>query len=59
MNSLHRVFFYRKKANVNKVKMDSADKNRSPSAKNQSSVIRLSESANKKITQSPFDWQMR
>ena len=27
--------------------MDSVDKNRSPSAKNQSSVIRLSESANK------------
>ena len=58
MNSLHRAFFT-PKISVNKVKMDSVDKNRSPSAKNQSSVIRLSESANKKITQSPFDWQMR
>ena len=46
MNSLHRVFFY-PKINVNKVKMDSVDKNRSPSEKNQSSEIRLSESANK------------
>ena len=46
MNSLHRAFFT-PKTNVNKVKMDSVDKNRSPSAKNQSSEIRLSESANK------------
>ncbi len=59
MNLLHRVFFFIPKTNVNRVKMDSVDKNRSPSAKNQSSVIRLSESANKKITQPPFDWQMR
>ena len=51
--------FFTPKISVNRVKMDSVDKNRSPSAKNQSSVIRLSESANKKITQSPFDWQMR
>ena len=51
--------FFTPKISVNRVKMDSVDKNRSPSAKNQSSEIRLSESANKKITQSPFDWQMR
>ena len=35
------------------------DKNRSPSAKNQISEIRLSESANKKIPQSLLHWQMR
>ena len=39
MNSLHRAFFT-PKISVNKVKMDSVNKNRSPSAKNQSSVIR-------------------
>ena len=39
--------FFTPKINVNKVKMDSVDKNRSPSEKNQSSEIRLSESANK------------
>ena len=39
--------FFTPKIIVNKVKLDSVDKNRSPSAKNQSSVIRLSESANK------------
>ena len=48
--------FFTPKINVNKVKMDSVDKNRSPSEKNQSSEIRLSESANKKIPQSPFAW---
>ena len=48
--------FFTPKIIVNKVKLDSVDKNRSPSAKNQSSVIRLSESANKKIPQSPFAW---
>ena len=57
MNSLHRAFFT-PKISVNKVKMDSVNKNRSPSAKNQSSVIRYPK-AQIKSTQSPFDWQMR
>ena len=57
MNSLHRAFFT-PKISVNKVKMDSVNKNRSPSAKNQSSVIRYPK-AQIKITQSHFDWQMR
>ena len=58
MNLLHRVFFFTPKISVNKVKMDSVNKNRSPSAKNQSSVIRYPK-AQIKSTQSPFDWQMR
>lgn len=37
--------FFTPKINVNKVKMDSVDKNRSPSEKNQ--YLALSESANK------------
>ena len=55
MNLLHRVFFFTPKISVNKVKMDSVNKNRSPSAKNQSSVIRYPK-AQIKSTQSPFDW---
>ena len=59
MNLLHRVFFFTPKISVNKVKMDSVDKK--PLAFGEKPIFsnQISESANKKITQSPFDWQMR
>ena len=58
MNSLHRAFFTQKSVSIRLKWIQWIKK---PLAFGEKPIFsnQISESANKKITQSPFDWQMR